>query len=114
MSTENMEKEEIIVGEVEESDLVIKLKNPITFEGKQYNQIDLTKLHDIKAADMINVNRMLARRGNTASTQELTLEYALHMANIVTGLPIEFFEQLPPYAALAIRGRVTGFLFGWE
>ena len=114
MSTENMEKKEIMTGEAEESDLIIKLKNPITFEGEEYNQIDLTKLHDIKAADMINVNRMLARRGNSASTQELTLEYALHMANIVTGLPIEFFEQLPPYAALAIRGRVTGFLFGWE
>lgn len=113
MSTENMEKKEIMT-EAEESDLIIKLKDPIIYEGEKHVQIDLTKLHDIKAADMINVNRMLARRGNTASTQELTLEYALHMANIVTGLPIEFFEQLPPYAALAIRGRVTGFFFGQE
>lgn len=112
MSTENLEKKETMTGE--ENDLIIKLKNPITFEGERYDQIDLTKLHDIKAADMITVNRRLTRSGNTATTQELTLEYALNIANIVTGLPLEFFEQLPPYAALAIRGRVTGFLSGQE
>lgn len=112
MSTENLEKKETMTGE--ENDLIIKLKNPITYEGVRYDQIDLTKLHDIKAADMIDVNRRLSRNGNTATTQELTLEYALNIANIVTNLPLEFFEQLPPYAALAIRGRVTGFLFGQE
>lgn len=113
MSVEDLEKKEIMT-EAEENDLIIKLKDPITFEGEKHVQIDLTKLHDIKAADMVEVNRRLTRRGNTATTQELTLEYALNIANIVTGLPLEFFEQLPPYAALAIRGRVTGFLFGQE
>ena len=36
-----------------ESDLVIKLKKPITFEGEQYDKIDLTKLDEVKAADKI-------------------------------------------------------------
>ncbi len=93
---------------------VIPLKTPIRFEGETYTRIDLTGLHDIKAADMIAINRRMTRGGNVDSTQEFTLEYALNMANIVTGLPLEFFDQLPPYAAMAIRGRVTSFLFRQE
>lgn len=96
---------------VADDELVVSLKKPIRFEGDVYEKIDLSGLHDIKAADMIAINRRMTRSGNVDATQELTLEYALNMANAATGLPLEFFEQLPPYAALAIRGRVTGFLF---
>lgn len=95
-----------------ESDLVIKLKKPITFEEEQYDKIDLTKLDEVKAADMVAINRRLTRSGNVDTSQEVSLEYALHMANIATGLPLEFFDQLPPYAAIAVRRKVIDFLFG--
>lgn len=91
---------------------IVKLKNPITFEGKVYNEIDLTGLENIKAADMIAINRRMARNGNFAVTPELTLEYALNMANLAAGLPLEFFDQLPPYAAIAVKERVVSFLYG--
>lgn len=94
--------------------LAVSLRTPIRFEGELYEKIDLSGLHDIKAADMVAINRRLARSGNVDAMQELTLEYAMNMANIVTGLPLEFFEQLPPYAALALRGCVAGFLFRQE
>ncbi len=90
---------------------VIELKNPIRFEGQTYNKIDLNGLHEIKAADMIAINRRMSRNGNIDQTQEVTLEYALNMANLVTGLPLEFFDQLPPNVAMAVRGRVINFLF---
>ncbi len=95
-----------------ESDLVIKLRKPITFEGEQYEKIDLTKLDEVKAADMVAINRRLVRSGNIDSSQELSLEYALNMAHIATGLPLEFFDQLPPYAAIAVKRKVVDFLFG--
>lgn len=107
MNTENVEKKE-------ENDLIINLKTPIKFEGQQYDRIDLSGLNDIKAKDMIDINRRMAKGGNADSTPELSLEYALNMANVVTGIPLEFFEQLPPRAALETRGRVTGFLFRRE
>ncbi len=104
--------ESMLAAEVDD-DMTIRLKKPIDFEGERYDRIDLSGLHEIKTADMIAINRRLTRSGNVDTSKEVSLEYAIHMANVATGLPLEFFEQLPPYAALAIRGRVTSFLFGW-
>lgn len=104
------EETEVMKGDVENF-WVIELKEPIRFEGKTYDKIDLTGLHEVKAADMIMINRRMSRNGNIDQTQEVTLEYALNMANLVTGLPLEFFDQIPPYAAMAVRGRIINFLF---
>lgn len=117
---DKMEKEQGEIVEVEEQTalsgtvedfMVIKLKNPIMFEGNRYDKIDLTRLDDIKAADMVAISRRMTRSGNIDTTPETSLEYALNMANLATGLPLEFFDQLPPYVAMAIKGRVTNFLY---
>ncbi len=97
-----------------EDDLIIRLKKPVNFEGESYDKIDLNGLHEIKASDMVSINRRLSRSGNIDTNQEFTLEYALNMANVATGLPIEFFDQIPPYAAMAVKNHVTGFLFRRE
>lgn len=107
---EVVQETEVVSGEVEDF-WVIKLKEPIRFEGENYEKINLTGLHDIKAADMVAISRRMTRSGNVDSSPEMSLEYALNMANLATGLPLEFFDQLPPYAAMAIKGRVTNFLF---
>lgn len=97
-----------------DNDMVITLTKPVIFEGQEYDKIDLTGLHDIKAADMVEVSRRMSRNGSSYSVAETSLEYALHMANIATGLPLEFFDQLPPYAAMAIRSNVMVFIFRQE
>lgn len=107
-----MEEKDKKAAEVDD-DMAIRLKKPIDFEGERYDRIDLSGLQAIKTSDMIAINRRLTRTGNVDTSKEVSLEYAIHMANVATGLPLEFFEQLPPYAALAIRGRVMSFLFGW-
>lgn len=99
---------------VDNEDLVIHLKKPVTFEGEKYGTIDLNKLHDIKTSDMVAINRRMSRNGSDYLTPEVTLEYALNMANIATGLPLEFFDGLPPYVGLTIKNRVTVFLFRQE
>lgn len=118
---DKMEKEQGEVVAVEEQTAlsgtvenywIVKLKKPFTFEGNVYNEIDLTGLENIKAADMIAISRRMARNGNIAVTPEVTLEYALNMANLAAGLPLEFFDQLPPYAAIAVKERVVSFLYG--
>ncbi|MDO4285172.1 MAG: phage tail assembly protein [Eubacteriales bacterium] len=98
---------------VEEGALVISLTKPYKFEGKEYNRIDLTGLENIRAADMIKVNRKLSRGGNEDTVQELSLEYAITLASVATGQPIEFFEMMPPNLAIKVKNRVIGFLFRW-
>lgn len=101
-------------GEVVENPLVILLKSPIKWEGKTYDRIDLTCLEDIKAADMIAVNRRLNRNGNVDFLQEMTLEYALNLSARAMGMPVEFLESLPPSVAMRIKNHVTGFLYRQE
>ncbi len=103
-----------VVKETVKNEFIIPLKEPILFEERQYDKIDLTGLKDIRAKDMIDIHRLMTKAGNVNTVQELTLEYAMYMANIVTGLPVEFFDQIPPYAALAIKRCVVDFIYGQE
>lgn len=114
MEKNDQKLSEGVLGTEDDDSKVIILKKTIAFEGKRYEKIDLSGMDDIKAADMIVVNRRLSRNGNIDVMQETTLEYALNIANIATDIPIEFFEQLPPYAAMEIKRRVTAFLYGQE
>mgnify|MGYP005800307659 CR=1 FL=1 len=103
-----------MIDDIEDGMYRVTQKKPYVFEGKSYSAIDLSGLENIRAADMIAVNRLLNRKGNVDFLQEMTLEYALNIAAKATGKPIEFFEQLPPYAAMQIKNRVTGFLYRQE
>ena len=111
MSEEVKKNEVDVIDDIEDGMYRVTLKKPYVFEGKSYSAIDLSGLENIRAADMIAVNRLLNRKGNVDFLQEMTLEYALNIAAKATGKPIEFFEQLPPYAAMQIKNRVTGFLY---
>lgn len=114
MSEEVKKNEVDVIDDIEDGMYRVTLKKPYVFEGKSYSVIDLSGLENIRAADMIAVNRLLNRKGNVDFLQEMTLEYALNIAAKATGKPIEFFEQLPPYAAMQIKNRVTGFLYRQE
>ena len=114
MSEEVKKNEVDVINDIEDGMYRVTLKKPYVFEGKSYSAIDLSGLQDIRAADMIAVNRLLNRKGNVDFLQEMTLEYALNIAAKATGKPIEFFEQLPPYVAMQIKNRVTGFLYRQE
>ena len=100
----------------EEESLVVKLKKPYMFEGKEYTEIDLTALENITATDMIATNKYMERMsaGSVSIMPEISLEYACVLSAKATKLPIEFFTGLPPKEALKVKNRVMGFLFGQE
>lgn len=52
--------------------------------------------------------------GTVSVLPETTLEYDLIIAAGALKMPIEFFKQLKPKDALALKNRVTSFLFGEE
>ena len=97
---------------VEDGIYIVRLNPPIIYEKKTYDRIDLTGLDNIRAADMIAVSRKLNRSGNVDFMQETSLEYAINIAHRATGLPLEFFDQLRPAAALRVKNAVTAFLYG--
>lgn len=108
----NMEEMEQLEKKIEEEGkelYIIKLKNPVKFEGQTYERIDLTGLEDITAEEMIAVNRRLSGMGR--ETQENTLEYALYLAAEAASLPVEFFMQLKGNVAMRVKSCVMLFLF---
>lgn len=115
-----MSKElEVLENEViaaDEDSTLVKFSKPYTFEGKEYTEVDLSKLDDLTADDMIATNKYMQRNsgGSIDVMPEVTLEYALVLASKAVKLPVEFFTGLPPREAMKVKNRVMGFLFGQE
>ena len=90
----------------------IILSKPYSFEGENHCEIDLQGLDDLKAKDLVNIDRIFALRGNSLAMKEFTLDYAIVIANRVTGKPIEFFEDLPIKDAVELKNTVVRFFYG--
>lgn len=96
--------------EINEDDgLLIKFSKPVTFEGREYTEADLSGLADMTATDMIAVSKFV---NVTSVLPETSLEYALHMAARATDLPVELFMKLSMKDTMKVKSKVTGFLFG--
>lgn len=95
-----------------ENPYLVTLDKPYEFEGQKYTEIDMSGLENIRALDMIDANRALCGKGDYYSVPEMQLGYAMVIAARATGKPIEFFYNLPPKAAIMVKGKVTGFFYG--
>lgn len=102
--------------ENKEESMIVVFKRPYVFEHVEYKEIDLSCLEDMKASDMIEVNRIMKRTaaGGVDVMPEVSLEYACNIAAKAARKPIEFFLQLPPREAMRVKNKVMGFLFGSE
>lgn len=96
-----------------EESLLIKFSKPYLFEKKEYTELDLTCLEDLRAADMIALEKQYDRNAPGINVMpEVKVEYAVMMAARAAKLPVEFFTGLPPKDAMKVKNRVMGFLFG--
>ncbi|MEG1988658.1 MAG: phage tail assembly protein [Oscillibacter sp.] len=104
--------------EEQEISLVLKLRKPYVFGGKEYTEVDLSALEDATAKDLEAVGRILEKttkgKGVNPATMEMTMGYAQLLANRVTGLAVEFFKGLPAKDAMALKTTIVGFLYGGD
>ena len=98
----------------EPEDLVLRFGKPYKFGGQEYTEVDLSGLEDTTAGDLARCAKITTRKhkGLNTATLEMTTEYSITMAHIVTKLPLEFFERMPSKSAIELKGIVMGFLFG--
>ena len=90
--------------------MIVKFSKPYKFEGKEITELDLNKLDDLTGADMIAINRMMKKRGNTDASPEMTMEFAFFVAMQATEFPLEFFYNLSMKDAMKVKLRVNYFL----
>jgi hypothetical protein len=94
-----------------EVSLVLELDEPVKFEGKTYNDIDLSGLLDLKPTDFQNAQRIFEAQGGIATADiELDMGFTLLIASIATNLPIEFFNNLKLPIAMWVKQVVARFL----
>ena len=103
-------KEEV-AEEIKAADyMLIKLSKTYTFEGKEISELDMNKLEDLSGADMIAINRMMKKRGDTSASPEMTMEFAFFAAMQATKIPFEFFCNLSIKDSMKVKSRVNYFL----
>lgn len=99
-------------GDVISSPYEIKFNKAYNFEEGSIEKVNLAGMQELTAADMVKINRRMNRNGNADLVPELSLEYALEVAAVAAGLPIEFFQKLSMKDAIKVKGAVTGFIWG--
>lgn len=92
----------------DDTKLVVTFSKPVQFEGKTYEEVDLTEIENINGAQIANFEATTQQRGIVVP--ELSSAYAFLAASAVSGLPIEFFEQLKVKEAVKIKRAVSAFL----
>lgn len=88
----------------------IEFKKPYSFEGKEYKDIDLSNAVNLSTKDLIEADRLFNSSGQMALMNEMATGYTCIIASKATGLPIEFFENLPAREGLKVKNKVMGFL----
>jgi hypothetical protein len=93
------------------ADNKITLSKPYEFEGHTYTEIDMSGIYDLKSRDLSGVDKIFIAQGNNPALAGLSLEYAEIVAHKVTGLPVEFFPDLPAKDAIKLKNFVSNFFF---
>jgi hypothetical protein len=96
----------------EDRELVFAFLSPYVFEGVEYKELDLSGLRRLSGQDLADVEHFCVRTGANGVQPELSFDACAFLASRVSGLPIEFFTNMPILEARATRNRVRAFLQG--
>ena len=91
---------------------VIVLSKPYRFEGKDYSEIDLSGIKNLKIKDAIEAQKQLFNEREIAATvmSETTTAFARTIAAKATGKPIEFFKFAPHRVSRRVTQMVQSVL----
>ena len=97
--------------EGQEDELIITFRKPFDFEGETFRELDLHGLEDLRGRDLTAIEKAFNKTGVSSFVPESTTTYAKIVATRVTGLPAEFFEDLPVGEIEKIKNAVVGFFY---
>lgn len=90
--------------------LLVKFTNAYKFEGREYNQLDLSGIEDLTTTDLNAIEKMFYGGGNIAPINEMSMAYTSMVAARATKLPIELFENLKANDAVKVKNVISNFL----
>jgi hypothetical protein len=95
----------------DEIDLYVKFKKPYVWECDTYEGIDLSGLENLSSQDLMDIEKKYYKLGVASFNPEQTAAYAKVTAQKASGMPIEFFEQLPLKEMLRIKNKIVSFFY---
>lgn len=118
-----MEKEKVspasemeVPEETDKESLVLKLTKPYVFEGRTYEELDLSGLENVTAGTLESVGRQVSKKnpGINPAVLEMSTPFCHMLAGRVAKLPLEFFQRLPAKDGIALKSLITNFLYGGD
>jgi hypothetical protein len=110
------EKENYVISVEDAKDpLLLKLRKPYKFEGKEYTNLDLREMNNWTCNDVVELSKQYTKvTGGTddpisAILPESNLEFVEFVAARAASLPLEFFKQLPASESGKLRAAVLSF-----
>ena len=107
----NEEIADTLLPKKEEDELIVKFRKPYKFEDDTFTELDLHGLEDLTGRTLTAIEKAFNKTGVSSFGPESTTTYAKIVATKVTGLPAEFFEDLPAAEIQKIKNAVVGFLY---
>ena len=95
----------------DEVDMYVKFSKPYVFEDDTYEGLDMSCLENLNTDDLTEIEKKFYKQGIASFNPENTATYAKIVAWKATGLPIEFFNQLPIKDMMKIKNRVVNFFY---
>lgn len=93
--------------------LTVEFKKKYRFDGKEYDRLDLTRLRELTTLDAEYIDEVMEDMKHHPTHKYEDTAYCKHVAMLVTGLPVEFFNMLSWRDMNEIKGRIyIYFLFG--
>ena len=91
---------------------VVTFGRPYRFEGKDYEEIDLSGLDKLTIQVAVDVQTRLFGRREIASTLvcETTTAFAVEIAAAASGMPVEFFQYMPRGIGKTVKLAVQGYV----
>jgi hypothetical protein len=110
-TTETEQPEKTTIDDVKNTALVLVLKRPIVFEGKEIKEIDLNGLEDLTGKEMRKIDKIFRTTGGAGVySKEVDSSYLQLVAMEVTGHPQELFDKLYAKDITALEIKVRNFL----
>ena len=94
-----------------ENEYIITFRSPIKWEETEYKSIDLSGLENLNGSQLCEIHKRFDALGLAAALKEQSPEFAAIAANVVTGIPIEFFHFIPARELNKIKNKVFNYFF---
>ena len=95
----------------EEDTLKLTFKKPVKWEDHEYKEIDLSGLDNLTGRQLSEIYKEFGKLGVVAAVPTQNPDFAAIAASKATGMPVEFFRDLPGKELFKLTNIIFAYFF---